>query len=140
METFGSANATTTLENGIRSYAWTINAVSASTNDFALSVIYFYIDGNDLQIPITLTAYRTVNGSTAEEILTHDTPSLSGVYSYLWTYQTDLSHSYEGCTGDMELKLSISFDTSGQQNFDDNYLNELMLPNSVMKILYFRPA
>lgn len=129
-----NANVNSEL-SGVRTYSWDNGTTNASTEYFVRCYLDLYVDGNNLQNPITVTVYRIVNQTISDEIV-DSTPSVAGVFTYSYFDETDLALAFDGCSGGITYRVSISFNTYGSQTLDDDYLDSLILSNTTYRCTY----
>lgn len=126
------------VESGIRTYMWEVGSSAISTNGIAQTIIRAYIEGSEQIIPVTLEWQKIVEGSESSffEVTAIDT-SLSSVYSYEVIDQADFSLTYTECEISYRIKVFARFQTTGQESFDDAYLEDVLFAHSSVKLGYF---
>lgn len=128
------------VTNNIRTYQWDVFVSSAITDEVSFGFLELFIDGNALQIPIEVVVYDIINGQIASETIAPDPPALGGSIKYDWLKTFDLFGIYNECVGGVQVRMQLKFETTGQESFDDAYLDDLLIePNSIFKISYYEP-
>lgn len=127
------------VENGIRTYTWEAGPVTLSTRGIGQTIIRAYVDGNDVQVPVTLSWQRITGSSEGNvmEITAKDT-SLGAVYSYEILDQPDFTLTHTECELAYNVRVMYSFQTTGQEAFDNDYLEETLFDHSSLRLGYFK--
>jgi hypothetical protein len=120
------------LLDGRYHFRWSVKLDTASVKAPAYGNVQLQLHGQNLQIPVEVSIYTTVNGVTETEIVAASIEPVSAVHSYHVQFSEDLSHIYQGCDGPFEVGLMLSFETTGQGQFDLQYLSNILANGSIV--------
>ena len=126
------------LVNGYRRYAWDLNQQGMSTTYGADVTSFIKLNQSALQIPVDIQVFIIIDGEIEDEIVVGQ-PDGNGYVIHHYNELHNLSQHFEGCEGSLTVRVQLSFQTTGQASFDDEYLSDILASDSELKIQFLIP-